>query len=117
MLLQSLYDSGFTAFDEVVFVMSQSDIDQSPRKIDLTDIFPDLPNTQICFIQMKFNNFDYSGYQALHLYHDDPLVADDSYLYVHDTSTFDSDFLNKYRSLNPVSGSIITCNQIGRAHV
>jgi len=109
-LFKSLVDIGFDRIEnDVVLVVSQSEVQKPPKKNNLREVFADAPDLEVCVIGMEMNNFDYSGYHALHLYGDDPLVKDDSYLYVLDTSTFDESFKDKYSDISPGKSCVKTC--------
>ena len=92
-MIESLINSGFKKFDDVIVVMGQCENDEGPRKIKISEISGLSSNEQVTLIKMKLNNFDYTGYHALHLHSSHPLVISDWYMYVLDTVTFTSDFL------------------------
>jgi hypothetical protein len=110
-LLESLCESGFYEFNDVVLVVSQCEDQIGPEIINVNEVIQDLrlPNIEVCVVRMQMNNFDYSGYHALHMYKNDPLIEDEGYLYVLDTSTFDEDFFDKYSDLKPEKGGVVTC--------
>lgn len=106
----SLCRSGFDRFEDIILVMSQSPDQIGPIKEKIKNILPISLDIELCFIQMQMNNFDYCGYHALNIYKDDPLVFDNEYLYVLDTSTFDADFPDRYSRLKVEDSTIITCD-------
>lgn len=109
-LFHSLKDAGFNRFGDVVLVMSQSSAQVGPRRVNVREILPEAPEAEICLVEMEMNNFDYSGYQALHMYIDDPMIRDEGYMYILDTSTADPDFPEKYATLSPSKSSVTTCH-------
>ena len=114
MLLESLQDSGFKDFEDVVLVISQSPQQKGPATRNVGEILQ-IPAWQkthdlnVTTIEMQMNNFDYAGYHALNLYKNHPLVADYDYFYVLDTSTFEPRFPEKYKKFKSVGPAIITC--------
>lgn len=109
-LLKSLFDSGFSNFDDVIIVRSQS-VDKEPCRVCAKEVCPELPDhVNVVLIEMEMNNFDYNAYHALNLYKDNFLIKDDSYLYVLDTSTFDADFGEKYKNIRVGPSTVLTYN-------
>jgi len=108
-LIKSMIDVGFRRFEALVVVVSQSPVDVPPRKIQLREILPEAPAAEICIIEMAMNSFDYTGYHALHLYKNDPLVAAPCYLYLMDTCTVTPEFNNAYATLRVEKHEVTTC--------
>lgn len=92
-MLESLIDSGFKNFDDVIVVIGQCERDEEPRKIKISEISNLNSSEVVTLIRMKLNNFDYTAYHALHLHSSHPLVISDWYMYVLDTVTFTKKFL------------------------
>lgn len=109
-LFESMVYYGFSRFSDIVVVVSQSDSDSEPHLVPISSLVPFRLGHEVVAISMKMNNFDYTGYHALHLYKDHPLVSDDGYLYMLDTVTVDEDFAAKYESLKPIKNSVFSCH-------
>lgn len=99
-MLQSLIESGFKSFNDIVVVMGQCKDDEEPRKIKISEVSDLNSKDQVTLIKMKLNNFDYTGYHALHLHSSHPLVVSDWYMYVLDTVTFTRHFLSFIENAN-----------------
>ena len=107
--LNSLLDSGFTNLKDIILVISGAPTQIAPRIINAKQLCDSFPDIELCIIEMQINNFDYTGYHALHLYKDDPMILDTSYLYVLDTCTFDLDFGEKYKTFKIKHRGVATC--------
>ena len=92
-MLESLIESGFKRFEDIIVVVGQCKNDEEPRKIKISEISNLNYEHHVTLIKMKLNNFDYTGYHALHLHYFHPLVISDWYMYVLDTVTFTNHFL------------------------
>jgi len=98
-LLQSIYDSGFQAFENIIIVMSQSAKNTPPMRVNAQEFIPDAPNIEICLIEITMNSFDFTGFHSLYIYSEHPLIKTDYYLYLLDTCTVDLTFAEKYNNI------------------
>lgn len=86
-LFQSLMDSHFKRFSDVVVVVGQCENDEEPKSAKISEITNLDSAEEITLIRVRLNNFDYTGYHALHLHAHHPLVKTDWYMYMLDTAT------------------------------
>jgi len=101
-LFESLHAVGFNRFIDVVVVRTGSKINAPPsvtRVGEITECKNECADNKVVLVEMLNNNFDYLGFHALYVYKEDKLIADDNYLYLLDTVTFDTEFLSKFEKL------------------
>jgi len=98
--LQSLLRIDFQFDIDVIIVMSQSGFDREPHKVKIKDISSANSDRDITLINMNMNNMDWTGFHALNIYKNHPLILDDTYLYVPDTVQFTHAFNRLYKQLN-----------------
>lgn len=107
LLLSSLIDIGFTSFLDVVIVRGQCEKNEAPTVVKISDITNLNSDSSVVLVNMELNNFDYTGYHALHLYQNDPLISADWYMYVLDTSSFEKYFMYFISNANLLHKEIV----------
>lgn len=96
--VQSLIDTGFSDWQNLIIVMSGSSVEKEPSVGYLEEIVG--VNEGMCvLIETKRDNYDLSGFHMLHEYKDHPLVKSDYYFYTLDTVRFGESFVEKLNSL------------------
>lgn len=108
-LLKSLCESGFKKLSDVIVVVSQSKEDIGPRMENAQYLCDEILDIEVCVINCVLNNFDYSAYNSLAMYIDNPMIKDHSYFHVLDTSTFDEDFMGKISSIVVGDQDVLSC--------
>jgi hypothetical protein len=98
--LQSLACIDFQFDIDIIIVMSQSGFDCEPRISKIKDVSSLNLDREITLVNMSMNNTDWTGFHALNIYKNHPLILDDTYLYVPDTVQFMPKFNSIYRELN-----------------
>jgi hypothetical protein len=106
-MLESLIASGFSRFEDVVVVIGECGSDDEPRKIKISEISNLSCDEEVIVVRMKLNNFDYTGYHALHVHSQHPLLISEWYMYTLDTVTFTDRFLTFLVKSNPSSEEIL----------
>ena len=96
--VQSLIDSGFSDWQNLIIVMSGSAVEKEPEIGYLEEIVG-VSEGMCVLIETKRDNYDYSGYQMLYEYKDHPLVDSEYYFYSLDTVRFGRSFIEKLNSL------------------
>jgi hypothetical protein len=98
-LFDSLLEIGFEKFEEVVVVVG-GHLDLPPRMESVSAISDCGSDAKVVVVGMKINNYDYTGYHALNMYINDPMLSSDGYFYSLDTVTFEQSFVPFFRSLS-----------------
>lgn len=88
-LFDSLEKTGWQKYIDVILILSGSKNNSYPHIED-----------KIVKVYSDKNNYDYNAYDVLYLHQNHALIKDDFYLYLHDTVTFEKDFLDKFSYLN-----------------
>lgn len=99
LLLASLRAVSFTRFEDVLVLVGGSDSEQPPTRAPLSRLAPGAPPEDMVVVaKTTTNGFDYHGLAMLARYRANPLIAAEVYVYVHDTVTFASDFVERYET-------------------
>ena len=108
--LNSLAETGFKNFHDVIVVRSGSSKDVSPQTVSASNVEKDIHcNEQIVLIETKLNNLDYTMYHELGKHYDNELVNAKQYLCTLDTVTFAKDFVEQFNKLNVDDDEVLTC--------
>ena len=115
--LQSLVCIDFQFDIDIVIVMSQSGFDCEPRISKIKDVSSLNLDREITLVNMSMNNTDWTGFHALNIYKNHPLILDDTYLYVPDTVQFLHSFNRLHRELNCRHNDILINEGLGNGSV
>ena len=101
-LFASLSDARFEHYSDVLVMLGGSAHDAPPLEMSLAEVVPGLEScgsTKVVVVRTSTNGFDYHGLSLLYRYRSHPLVAADTYLYLHDTTTVDPNtFIERFES-------------------
>jgi hypothetical protein len=100
-LFLSLRGAGFRDYKNIIVVRGQSESDEEPKKVKISKVVKLGIRDELTLINMRLNNFDYTGYHALNVYKEHPLVSSDWYMYILDTVTVNSLFVSFINSACP----------------
>lgn len=73
-LMVSILNSGFQNFKDIIIVFSESEINEGPKLINLSELIDVNTDKQVVVIRLTLNNYDYAGFAALHLFKNHELV-------------------------------------------
>ena len=111
-LLASLRLANFTKWRDLILVIGGSVRDESPAVMTAASALTREPSDgrdEVVTIRMASNAIDYHGLAALYRYRSHPLVAAETYLYVHDTVSAGPSFAQRFESFRlPRSPHIYT---------
>lgn len=112
LLFRSLLNvSGFERFGDVLVLQGGAANDEPPRTVRLAELVPELtvPH-EVVIVRTRVNAFDYHGLSLLYKYRAHPLVRAETYVYCHDTTTFDpGSFLERFEAFRlPSSPNLFT---------
>lgn len=110
LLMKSIIDSGFTEFDNLIISYAEAESNVAPVIESLGNLIDsDIPyDYDVVVVKSVLKNYDYAGYNALWLHRKNPLIKADSYFYLLDTTTVESNFFKKINSFKVKPGQIIT---------
>lgn len=99
-LFESLLDTGFTRFEDVLVLLGGSASNTEPQLLNLTTLLPHLGyERQVTVIETTANAVDYHGLSLLYRHRGHPRVAAAHYLFIHDTVVFDrASFVRRFES-------------------
>jgi hypothetical protein len=115
--LQSLLRIDFQFDIDIIIVMSQSGFDREPCISKIKDVSSLNLDREITLVNMSMNNTDWTGFHALNIYKNHPLILDDTYLYVPDTVQFLHSFNRLHRELNCRHNDIMINEGLGNGSV
>lgn len=92
-LFDSLSKTQYKDYNNIIVVLSGSHTNKDPY----------LSKDGFCIIESTNNNFDYNGFNVLNIYKNHNLIVDNFYLYLHDTVTFDINFLKHFDHLEKLN--------------
>ena len=100
-LLISLLHSGFDRYGDVLLMLGGSPQDALPALTPISELLPGLASEhrRVVVVRTRNNGFDYHGLSLLYQHRGHPLVAADTYVYFHDTTTVDPDtFVERFEA-------------------
>jgi len=97
-VLASLAAAGFSQWQDVVLVLGNSNRNGVALQTIGNLVAP--TDKRLVVLETTRHDFDYHGFAAISAWRDDPLVAADSYLYVHDTCVVNERFPAAFGTLH-----------------
>lgn len=107
LLLESILKSDIKNISDVIVVLSESDRESTPELKEINSITDIDSSEKVVVIESVRRNYDYCGFDVLYKYYGNKLIDSNEYLYLHDTSTVDSDFYSKITKFADLSEDVI----------
>lgn len=98
-LMQTIVDSNFNNFHNIIVVISEADENSGPELINLSNFVDFETNYEVVRILTTLNSYDYAGFNALHRYKNHELIEADNYFYLLDTTSVVKNFHEKIDEL------------------
>lgn len=109
-LLRSILAANFNRYEDIIVVISESVADTTPAMEPLRNIADIDSDEQVVVIRLCINNFDYAGFNALHLFKNHPLIYSERYFYLLDSSSVEFDFYDKIMRFNNIQTNQLVVN-------